>query len=91
MFASLYTVTANGVHMDNQSLLTFYMPTNLQDASRCASFSLFLCVKVALCFNIFITSLVTSWSGRWGGYHCEFSSSRNHSHQSFPPYGCIQR
>jgi len=60
MFAFLYTVTENGVHMDSQSLLTFYMPMNLQDASRYASFSFFLRVKLVLCFDIFITSLVTS-------------------------------
>nr|AFK35370.1 unknown [Medicago truncatula] len=27
-------VTADGVHMDSQNLLTYYMPTNLQSISR---------------------------------------------------------
>jgi len=33
-FVSLCIVTAVGVHMDNQSLLIFYMSMNLQDVSR---------------------------------------------------------
>jgi len=48
MFASLYTVTANGVHMDSQSLLIFYMPTNLQNISRYGMLAYFYCIVVLL-------------------------------------------
>jgi len=34
--ASLCAVIISGLHMDNQSWLTFYMPMNLQDVSRYA-------------------------------------------------------
>ncbi|TKY45216.1 Short-chain dehydrogenase TIC 32 [Spatholobus suberectus] len=40
LFDKINDATRIGLHMDNQSLLTFYMPMNLQDVSRVSDYGM---------------------------------------------------
>ena len=46
ILASLCVVIISGLHMDNQSWLTFYMPMNFQDVSRYANNYYNLAIRV---------------------------------------------